>query len=101
MTEGFDFEQPAEEIMVHYGKETERTEEKYDLKKLFAKKAGDATNNSSFFVLGNNENMNVGNQEERLGGSQQMNLSIASVSKRKSDAAGADPFGMDQKIKNL
>jgi hypothetical protein len=52
--------------MVHYIKETERTEDKYDLKKLFAKKTGDATSNSSF-VLGNNENMNIGNQEERLG----------------------------------
>ena len=59
MTAEFDKESPLDDIMTHFSKELERTEDKYDLKKLFSKKTQES---GSSFILGNNENnMNISN----------------------------------------
>lgn len=78
MTEAFDSENPSNEVMLHYTKELDRTEDKYDLKKLFSRKAGD----SSFIQNNNNENVNLSSNQERFG-SAQMSVTMSAGSKKK------------------
>lgn len=97
MCESYEQEVPDEGILEHYQKELERTEEKYQLNKLFGKKGGNETNSSSFLKQNENNNASILNQEVR-------NLSsvTTTTNKRKqSNDQSVDPFGMDQKIKNL